>query len=60
MCVDPHGRVISPLLLYRDESCDFKLQVPSVCDRHAKLRVDNSGMVCCALSNVCLCAFLTF
>ena len=29
----------------RSESCDFRVQVPSVCDQHAKLRVDKAGKV---------------
>ena len=36
---------IAPLSTPRSESCDFRVQVPSACDRHAKLRVDKNGKV---------------
>eukprot|EP00731_Ephydatia_muelleri_P020448 Em0013g175a len=31
------------VILGKDESCDFRIQVPSVSSRHASLRVDKSG-----------------
>ena len=58
-CLYLHG--FQALCLFhtlRSENCDFRVQVPSACDRHAKLRVDNNGKVnlynvlytCCEIS----------
>lgn len=37
--------IIKTLTPCRDPECDFRVQVPSVSDKHAKLVVDKSGKV---------------
>ena len=33
------------ILIFSDKECDFRIQLPSVSQRHAKLEVDNAGKV---------------
>ena len=33
------------VLFFSDKECDFRIQLPSISQQHAKLEVDNAGKV---------------